>query len=395
MGRRGGGMRSGGGMRGGGGGRLGGGLGGRSTGGGSLGGFGGGARRTGQGLGSAGRAPRPMAPRAAAPRPRVAPRGGSFGMGMATGMMMGRRRSMWGWGGGWGWGRRRRMMMGGPMMHGGGGGGCGCFTMILGVLLLVIVVGVIGQFANLGMPGGGGGFMQVDVPRSTVNRDALPRGAANTPSPRYVDHLGWINVQSPIINGMTRFHNETGVMPFVYITDTLSGNRNPNAAQITQYAENLFTRGVNEWNLNEANVLIFVIDNENGYDFRIVAGHQASAVLDAEAIDILSASINFYWYSDMSGSEMFNRAFIRAGDRMMSVTRSPWFNVLIVAGVALILFLLFTWWKAKRDQKNLEAEQTEAILNADLTEFGNTTHDEASRLAQQYQNQDDDQNPYR
>jgi len=357
-----------------GGGRMGGSLGGSRSSGGSLGGSLGGGR-SGQGLARPGRAPtRVTAPRAVQPRRSNA---GSFGMGMATGMMLGggrRRRSMWGWGGGFG----RRRHVGGR-----GGGGCGCFTMILAVFVLIIAFSVMMQFT-------GGLTTSVDVPRSTITRTALPRNAASTPAPRFVDHLGWINNSSRLTRGMDDFHRETGVMPFVYITDNLDGNRRPNMTDMENYAQRLFTRGLSEWNLNEANLVILVFEYDGGYGHRIVVGNQADTVMDSEAIDILSACIRYYWYADMDACEMFNRAFNRASDRIMSVHRSPWIPVMVVVGVLLILFLLYTWWKAKQDRKREEAAETERILNQDLTEFGSSKTDEASNLAQLYE--DDNKN---
>ena len=42
----------------------------------------------------------------------------------------------------------------------------------------------------------------------------------------------------------------------------------------------------------------------------------------------------------------------------------------IISGVVVII-ILFNWWKKAKKQKNLEAEQTEKILNADLETIGN------------------------
>ena len=313
-------------------------------------------------------------------------------------MMLGggrRRRSMWGWGGGWGWGRRRHVVHhhhGGGLGGGGGGGGCGCFTMILGVFILIIALAILGQVMNWGA--GGNWFTRVEVPASTVERTALSANAANTPSPRFIDNLGWINNSTRLLNGFSNFHRETGVMPFLYITDNLDGNRAPNMQAMSNYAARLFDRGIAEWGFNEANLLLLVFEYGAGYGHYIIAGNQAgtATLIDSQAIDIIDAYIRYYWYADIDACELFARAFTNAGNRIMRVHRSPWIPVMIVAGVLLILFLLFTWWKAKRDQKNLEAEQTERILGQDLNEFGTEQDDEASRLAQQYEEDDDNSN---
>jgi len=69
----------------------------------------------------------------------------------------------------------------------------------------------------------------------------------------------------------------------------------------------------------------------------------------------------------------------------MTVTRSPWIPVLLLAGVAAVLLLLFRWWKRAKEQKNLEAEQTERILGQKLETFESSpSGDAAAQLAEKY-----------
>jgi len=382
--------RGGGGFRGGGGGRMGGSLGGGSrVGGGRMGGSLGGAPRAGRGTGGIGRAP--AAPRTAAPRPAARPVGRSpgFGAGMATGMMLGggRRRRM---GFGWGWGGRRRVVHhhhhgGGPAM-GGGGGGCGCFSIILAVLVVIMIISAISFFANLALPGTGG-LIRMEVPQSTVQRTALPSNAAMSTGTMFIDNLDWIHNSTRLNNGLNSFHSNTGVRPFLYLTDNINGNRTPTTPIMRDFTQQMYQQFVTDGTINEAHVLVVVFNYGTGYGHYIVAGNQASAVIDQEAVDIISGYIMRYWYTDMEADELFARAFDGAGTRMMTVTRSPWINVMIVFGVLLILFLLYTWWKGKQEQKNIEAEQTERILNQSLDTFSGG-YDEASQLAQQYSDTD-------
>jgi uncharacterized membrane protein len=290
---------------------------------------------------------------------------------------------MWGWGGGFG---RRTVVHhhhgGGPMRSGGGGGGgCGCFTMILAVFLLVILLALLGSLLNFGMPGGG------QVTRSTVRREALPRNERDSSSPLIVDD-GWIPNHNAARAGMHNFQNATGVRPILYVTNDINGVFPTTESQLQDYARTLYPRLTDD----HTNVLLlFVVRGDEEYAMYVQAGDAVLRIMDEEARNILMDYVERFWRTERDRSQMFSRSFDQAGSRIMTVHRSPWVTVLVVAGVLLILFLLYTWWKAKRDQKNLEFEQTQEILNTNLTEFGSSTPDEASRLAQQYQD-DDNQN---
>ena len=390
-----------------GGGRMGGGLGGgRSSGGrgfgssgsrpggsfgGGLGGLGGGRPAAGRGV------VRPPVARPPVAR-RPMGRAGSFGAGMGVGMgmgMMGRRRMGWGWGG-WGWGPRRRMMMGGPMMGGPmhRGGGCGgCMGGLLALVLVIFVVSLIGMFANFAAPTGGMGAGGItssrQVTRSTVRRNALPRGEADSTVPMYVDHLGLIRNSTVLNRGLANFQDRTGVRPILYIVGpaAFGGATQPTDSQLDAFAQARYDAMTS----NEAHLLFLFFYNGSpgGYALWNVAGRQAQTVMDGEAWDILMDYVEMYYARNLQWHDRFARAFDEGSQRIMTVTRSGWIPVLVVAGVLLILLLLFTWWKRKRDQKNLEFEQTERILSQPLETIGGAD-DAATQLAQQYEDENNE-----
>ena len=393
-----------------GGGRMGGGFGGGRSGGGR--GFGGGSRPGGSfgggnrsgGFGGGLGGGRPGVGRGIAPRP--APRrggAGSFGAGMGVGMglgMMGGGRRRRGWGGGWGMGRRRRRMVGGPMMMGGGGGGggggcSGCFGGLIALVLVIFIVSMIGMFANFAFPvGGGGGISGItrssQVTRSTVNRTALPRGEADSSVPMYVDHLGIIRNSTALNRGLGNFHSSTGVRPILYIVGPEAiASGIPTDAQLEAFAQDRYSHMTS----NEAHLLfLFVYTGNRGeYAMWNIAGRQAHTVMDGEAWDILMDYVEMYIDRSMPYHDQFARAFDEAGQRIMTVTRSAWIPVLVVAGILLILLLLFRWWKSKQEQKNIEAEQLERVLAQPLETMGNPS-DPASQLAEQYTDDNNDQN---
>jgi len=341
-------------------------------------------------------------------RPPVRPMGrtGSFGAGVAVGMGMGRRRRGWGWGGGWGWGRRRRMMMGGPMMMGGGpmmggpmhrrgGGGSGCVTLLLMLVLVAFVIAIVSYAGNFATPQYWGGQQASDpfpgVIPSTIIRTPLPAGSAVETGPLFTDHLGWIANQSQLAVGMRNFHQATGVRPHLYLIGEIYGTQNPTNDQLLSFAQTRYDELFND----EAHVLLLFFENANqDYGMVVVPGNQARSVLDQEAQDILLDFVGRYYYMDISEEELFSRAFDAAAERIMHVPPEPpdnraiWMTVIIVAGALLLVLMLFRWWKRKQEQKNLEAEQTERILSQPLETIGDS-HDAASQLAQQYEDNND------
>ena len=382
-----------------GGGRSSGGRGFGSSGGRAGGSFGGGlGSRPGGGFGG-GLGGRPAAGRGVV-RPPVARRpmgrAGSFGAGVGVGMgmgMMGRRRR--GWGGGWGWGRRHRMMGGGPMHRGGSGCG-GCLGGLIALVLVVFVIAMIAMFANFAFPaaggmGVGGITSSSQVTRSTVRRNALPRGEADSTVPMYVDHLGLVRNSTALNRGLANFQDRTGVRPILYIVGpaAFNGAMEPTDAQLDSFAQARYDAMTS----SEAHLLFLFFYNgtPGGYAMWNVAGRQAQTVMDGEAWDILMDYVEMYYFRNLQWHDRFARSFDESSQRIMTVTRSAWIPVLVVAGILLILLLLFTWWKRKRDQKNLEFEQTERILSQPLETIGGFD-DPASQLAQQYQDDNNENN---
>ena len=346
--------------------------------------------RAGRGLGGVGRAPRPTTT-----RPTVAPRtstsrnqpsfGTGLGLGIATGLGLGqlggggRRRNSGFLGGGFGGGGGN---MGRGSASGGrnGCGGCGCGSIIAVIVMLIVLLTIISSCQGIFSATPNSSFMTLSVTPSTVNRTPLPRNSASEHVPMFTDHLGWIRNQSQLLPGMRSFHDRTGVRPHLYILGDINGNINPTLTQLSTFANARYDELFDD----EAHLLFVFFENINGdYMMYVVAGNQARSVIDNEAREILLDMVQRYYYTNMSEEELFSRAFDQAGRRMMEITRPAWIPVAVVVGILLILALAFMWWKRKKEQDRLEAEETERILGQSLHTFG-SSNDEASRLAQKY-----------
>lgn len=79
--------------------------------------------------------------------------------------------------------------------------------------------------------------------------------------------------------------------------------------------------------------------------------------------------IDAYYYSDLNTEAFFSKAFSKTSERMMTVTKSPVPVIVLCVTVVVLVMISFKWWKAKKKQKNIEAEHTQRILDTDLNEI--------------------------
>ncbi len=207
-------------------------------------------------------------------------------------------------------------------------------------------------------------------PAPPVKREPLDKAYVNETG-YYTDELGWVRSSSTLEKGMKVFYQETGVQPYLYITDTVNGTTSPTSSDMETACQALYDQlFTDEGHM----LLLFQEYNSSGnYNMWYVCGKQAKTVLDDEAMDILMDYVDYYYYSDLDEDEMFAQAFQKAGDRIMSVTRPAWMMPAIILGVVLLVALLYSWWKKAKQQKNLEAEQTKKILETDLNTLRTTS----------------------
>src|SRR5690554_6198634 len=268
----------------------------------------------------------------------------------------------------------RRRPIWGPRIGGGGGGGSffGCFGSLAVLLIFGLIIGML-----IFSPG------DSSITKSTIEREPLPKGSV-VETEYYTDELNWIQNPTKLQAGMKNFYQDTGVQPHLYLTDNIDGSHSPTGDEVREFAFGLY----DELFEDEAHFLLIFFEYQGNYSTWYVTGTQANSVLDAEAVDILLDYVDrYYYYDNLSDEEFFSTAFDEAGERIMTVTRSPWIPVLIVVGILLILLLFFLWWRHAQEQKNREAEQTKEILDTPLETFGDS---ELEDLADKYSDDDDE-----
>jgi hypothetical protein len=258
-----------------------------------------------------------------------------------------------------------------PNGHYGGrrGGGIGIAVGVIAFILLYMLF-----FRNGGVGGG-------PVTASTVEREALPPGLVNETG-YYTDELREIGNGSELTSGMKNFYRKTGVQPYLYTVSNINGDFSPSDAQFDQFADAVY----DELFTDEAHYLMVFFQAGGNNMIWHWYGEQAATILDAEALDIIEDYVvRYYLDESISVERAFSKAFNDAGERIMSVTRSPWIPVLIVLGVLAALVIAFLWWKAHKKQKNLEAEQAQKIFETPLETFGDI---EAEERAKKYEDEE-------
>ncbi|UUX33616.1 TPM domain-containing protein [Fundicoccus culcitae] len=284
---------------------------------------------------------------------------------------------------------RRRNYGWGP--GGGAGAGCGCTSIIVALIVFGIIIWIFSMLA-----GGGGnnntvGFSNNSIQTSTVEREPLPSGAVNE-TDYYTDEAGWISNETQMTNGLRHFYQETGVQPYVYITENIPGLSSSNVTinALETYANELY----DELFTDEAHLLLLFYEPvPSDYNTYITVGTQAKQVVDNEAVNIILDYIDRNYYDSSLGEEaFFSNSFRDAADRMMEVTTSPWIPVFMGLIVVAVVAILFFWWRRKKQQDEIEAKRTEDILNRPIDTFGTNASTEVDDLAKKYQDEDDSNN---
>ena len=229
-------------------------------------------------------------------------------------------------------------------------------TSVIAILVLVIVFFAAVRSVGIGPFGG------TKITASTVEREPLPAGSVQETG-YYTDNLFWFSNDTALLNGMKDYYKQTGVQPYLYITDQVDGSRDPSSAQMEQFANELY----DELFADEAHLLLVFQDADGHYTDWVITGAQAKQVVDTEAVNILLDYVDRYYYdTSLDESQLFGKAFSMAADRTMSKTTSP---LVYVAGAGVIIVVVIAGvyvFQKKQEQKKREDEQMERILNMDL-----------------------------
>ena len=267
---------------------------------------------------------------------------------------------------------RPRPAVGVPVASGGGCGGClgGVVGLVLAALLLALLT------TSLSLCDGGSYGTSYDRPSYTQQvdsdtvREKLPAGSV-TKTDWYTDADGdWIHSAGRLTKGLEEFYERTGIQPYVYI---LPNGQTTSGSELTAMAEQLYP----ELFSDEGHLLLVFCDAGDGtFNCGYTVGSAASAIMDSEALDVLSDELDYAYNNAATDEEVFSDAFAETAERIMSAAEDEQRNqtFLIAAGVVAVVvavgFGVRYVVKRRKAKEVEEQERVEEILNTPLEKFG-------------------------
>ena len=234
-------------------------------------------------------------------------------------------------------------------------------TIVIMLVVILSIVGVVKQSSGNIMP-------------STIDRTPLDKQYVTLTGDWYRDDNGdWISDKVTLERGMRKFYEQTGVAPYLYLTETVNGSTRPTEREMDEFANKLY----DQLFADEGHLLvIFQEYNSDGqYYSYYLAGKMAKTVMDDEAGEILLDYIDHYYYSDLTEDELFAKAFSESGERMMHRTKSLGERIMMpVLGIVILVVILLILKSVFKRQKERAAE-TERILNTPVEHISSSGGD--------------------
>lgn len=251
---------------------------------------------------------------------------------------------------------------------------CGC---MFGFLIFAMIF-IGGLFSALG------GSLGSNITKSNEKREKMDTSNTTYSNTWFVDELGWLGRGSKLRDGLESFYKKTGVQPLVYLAEYKEDYDINNDTYMFNKAEELYKElfGSDEGHL----LFVYYACKDDSPSLmegqvELICGRQTNIVMDENAQDILESCYWSYYNGDASISveEMLAKTFTKAGKEIMKGPIRVRYVVIIivsVVGAIVVISLLFKWWKARKAQKNKEAEDLERILSKPLETFGKSDVDD-------------------
>jgi hypothetical protein len=265
------------------------------------------------------------------------------------------------------------VFIGGGRSYGGryGSGGRGPGSSRAVIIAIIIIIIVVAAFALISSTEG-------SVPMSTYQREPLAKGVA-LETEYLKDDANWISNVSGVERSLRYFYDKTGVMPYLWITESIDGKRFISNDEAEVALNALYDEKISD----EGHIVILFLEtSDSDYDIRYITGAAAKTVLDQEACDILINYFDRYYYSDYDDNEYFSKVFKDAADRIMTKTTPITLILICVAAGLIALICIFAFILAMVRRANERKKLNAEILNTPVDELN--IEDDADKAAKKY-----------
>ena len=242
----------------------------------------------------------------------------------------------------------------------------GCLSVILIVIAIILAIVMISG---------------ISAAKNAKNRTKLD--AKITVDIGYIDdQLGWFSKPATVEKAMKSFYDQTGVMPYLLITNNIGGARSTSEAEkwtTNKYYE-LFTRN---GKADEAHLLVVWYQENGSDDYAFMyAGSSANGVIDAEARQVVYNYFNRYYTSDYDDNQYFAKVFEDSATEIMKQSSTGWKATLFWLVVVIAVLVIMNVIDYKNTMKIKKQEAAAKILNANIEDPG--WKDDAENLAEKY-----------
>ena len=207
------------------------------------------------------------------------------------------------------------------------------------------------------------------------------------------DQLGWIDKKSTVERGMKSFYDQTGVMPYLIITDKLGGTNPESSSATASYTESVYKQ---LFGSDDTHFLVLWYQENGSDDYAFMyCGAAANGVVDADARDVVMNYFNRYYTSDYDDNQYFAKVFEDSAEEIMKQSDSGWKSTLGMLILVIAVLIVMNIIDYKNTMKIKKQEAAAKILNANIENPGwkdeaeNLSEkytDEASELASKYEN---------
>ncbi len=245
----------------------------------------------------------------------------------------------------------------------------GCFMPFGTIVLVFLIIALV--MVGFGACSSGGGYTDYSgtvIEGDGIEREKLESGLCKESSQWIDDELGWLRSQSTVRNGMKDFYDQTGVQPYLIITDNINGKgRDVTDSEVEAYLEDIY-----DSLYSDEGHMIFLFDeySESQYLRYLYVGSAAKSVMDSSAEEIfLNLADRYYEDYTLSDDEYFAKIFTESANVLMkdytANTRSrTMITVILVIAIAIVVILLIV--RQIQASKTKEAEHMKDILNTDI-----------------------------